>query len=53
MEAELKAVEEVEQEPVKMYKLPGDSDSVAEADPGMRSKVSAATLLVTALWLQG
>ena len=49
METELKAVEEVEQEPVKMYKLPSEN----VASPGMRAKVSAATLLVTALWLQG
>lgn len=49
VEAELKAVEEVEQEPVKMYKLPSEN----VVDPGMRAKVSAATLLVTALWLQG
>ena len=53
MEYEEKSIAEVDAEPVKMYKMPGDSDSVAEADPGMRAKVSATTLLVTALWLQG
>jgi len=48
VEEETKSEAEADAEPVKMYDM-----EPSVADPSMRAKVSAATVLVTALWLQG